>query len=122
MSHWSGKKAEVKVSCQADFAKARATALSAAETVVRFLQPGDCLAVQGPLQAAVRSPNTALILLQLFRASQSQRKAQLWLVHFETCWRNFVVFSIFFSVHGTEMCAESLWFETGSLQSSDNDT
>lgn len=43
------KKAEVKVSCQADFAKARAAALSAAETVLWFLQLGDCLAVQRPL-------------------------------------------------------------------------
>lgn len=34
----------------------------------------------------------------------------------------FYYYFFFFSVHGKEMCAESLWFETGSLQSSDNDT
>lgn len=61
------KKAEVKVSCQADFA--RAAALSAAETVLSFFPtrslPG------GPKASAGRTSKPQLILLQLFRASES---------------------------------------------------
>lgn len=62
VSDASGKKAEVKVSCQADFAKAQAAALAAAERAGWFLQLGACLAVQRPQQAAA-GRNTALLLL-----------------------------------------------------------
>lgn len=62
VSDVSGKKAEVKVSCQADFAKARAAALAAAERAGWFLQLGACLAAQRPQQAAA-GRSSALLLL-----------------------------------------------------------